>query len=65
MAFGLIKSRFQCLNYLRVIPQRACDIVIACVVLHNIACVRRERQPRKVVEQDWDIFDDNGIGRVI
>ncbi|XP_051992926.1 uncharacterized protein myadma isoform X2 [Xyrauchen texanus] len=68
MAFGLIKSRFQCLNYLRVIPQRACDIVVACVVLHNIACLRRERQPRMVVEQDWDIegiFDDNEIGRVI
>ncbi|XP_059410707.1 putative nuclease HARBI1 [Carassius carassius] len=43
MAFGLIKSRFQCLNYLRVIPHRACDIVVACVVLHNIACLRRER----------------------
>ena len=68
MAFGLIKSRFQCLNYLRVIPQRACDIVVACVVLHNIACLRRERQPRMVVQEDWDIegtFDDNEIGRVI
>ncbi len=48
MAFGLIKSRFQCLKHLRVTPPRACDIVVACVVLHNIACLRKEKQPRIV-----------------
>ncbi|XP_071387553.1 putative nuclease HARBI1 [Centroberyx affinis] len=66
MAFGLIKTRFQCLNHLRVTPQRACDITVACVVLHNIACLRRERLPRVVVEEDWGneaIFDDNETGR--
>ncbi|XP_033181012.1 putative nuclease HARBI1 [Mastacembelus armatus] len=66
MAFGLIKPRSQCLNHLRVSPQRACDIVVACVVLHNIVCLRRERQPRVVGEEDWGIeepFEDH-IGRV-
>ncbi len=68
MAFGLIKSRFQCLKHLRVTPPRACDIVVACVVLHNIACLRKEKQPRIVAEEDWGIeavFEENQTGRII
>ncbi len=68
MAIGLIKSRFQCLKHLRVTPQRACDIIVGCVVLHNIASLRKERPPRMVVEEDWGnevAFDDNETGRVI
>lgn len=68
MAFGLIKSRFQCLKHLRVTPPRACDIVVACVVLHNIACLRRERQPRIVEEEDWGneaVLEENETGRLI
>ncbi len=68
MAFGLIKSRFQCLKHLRVTPPRACDIVVACVVLHNIACLRKEKQPRIVAEEDWGIeavFEENETGRII
>lgn len=42
MAFGLIKSRLQCLKHLKRTPPRECEIVVACVVLHNIACLRRE-----------------------
>uniref|UniRef100_A0A3B3HZE4 Putative nuclease HARBI1 n=1 Tax=Oryzias latipes TaxID=8090 RepID=A0A3B3HZE4_ORYLA len=29
--------RFACLNYLRVEPQGACNIILACIVLHSIA----------------------------
>ena len=45
MTFGVIKSRFNCLRGLRVSPERACETVVACVVLHNIAVIRKERAP--------------------
>ncbi|XP_034073100.1 putative nuclease HARBI1 [Gymnodraco acuticeps] len=38
---GVLKRRFACLNYLRVEPQGACQITLACIVLHNIAVHRR------------------------
>ena len=43
--FGILKSRFQCLRGLRVCPERACDIIVACAVLHNIATLRKEMPP--------------------
>jgi len=45
MTIGLLKARFQCLHHLRVTPERACDIIVACVVLHNIAIIRGEQHP--------------------
>nr|XP_005159262.1 putative nuclease HARBI1 [Danio rerio] len=45
MTIGLLKARFQCLRHLRVTPERACDIIVACVVLHNIAIFRGEPHP--------------------
>ncbi|KAJ8372704.1 hypothetical protein AAFF_G00277730 [Aldrovandia affinis] len=45
MAFGQIRSRFNCLRHLRVAPDRACDIIVAFAVLHNVAKLRREREP--------------------
>nr|XP_040025222.1 putative nuclease HARBI1 [Gasterosteus aculeatus aculeatus] len=45
MTIGLLKARFQCLRHLRVTPERACDIIVACVVLHNIAIIRGEQHP--------------------
>ncbi|XP_067249432.1 putative nuclease HARBI1 [Chanodichthys erythropterus] len=45
MTIGLLKARFQCLRHLRVTPERACDIILACVVLHNIAIIRGEQHP--------------------
>ena len=30
---------------LRVTPERACDIIVACLVLHNIATIREEQCP--------------------
>ena len=38
---GVLKRRFACLNYLRVEPKQACNIISACIVLHNIAQLRR------------------------
>uniref|UniRef100_A0A8C4RXJ8 Putative nuclease HARBI1 n=1 Tax=Erpetoichthys calabaricus TaxID=27687 RepID=A0A8C4RXJ8_ERPCA len=37
---GVLKRRFACLNYLRVEPKVACNIILACIVLHNIATRR-------------------------
>lgn len=37
-SFGMLKNRFPCLQFLRVkSPEFAAKIVMACVVLHNIA----------------------------
>ncbi|XP_043092070.1 putative nuclease HARBI1 [Puntigrus tetrazona] len=51
MTIGILKSRFQCLRGLRVSPERACDIIVACVVLHNIASIRGESHP-PCIEED-------------
>ncbi|XP_026012830.1 putative nuclease HARBI1 [Astatotilapia calliptera] len=45
MTIGMLKARFQCLRGLRVTPERACDIIVACVILHNIATIRGEQCP--------------------
>ena len=50
MTIGLLKARFQCLHHLRVTPERACDIIVACVVLHNIATIIGEQRPALHVE---------------
>ncbi|KAJ8287221.1 hypothetical protein GJAV_G00049040 [Gymnothorax javanicus] len=42
---GILKARFQCLRGLRVSPERACDIIVACAVLHNLAMMRGEGFP--------------------
>ena len=38
-AYGILKERFPCLNYLRVAPNYAAKIVMACATLHNLASV--------------------------
>ncbi|XP_071380127.1 putative nuclease HARBI1 [Centroberyx affinis] len=38
---GVLKRRSACLNYLPVDPQRACNIILACIVLHYIAEERK------------------------
>ena len=35
-AYGILKEKFPCLNYLRVQPLRASIIITACATLHNI-----------------------------
>ena len=68
ITFGLLKARFHCLHHLRVSPLRACDITVACAVLHNMACLRKERAPRVPSHMDWDnpaIFPDDDSGRLV
>ena len=43
--FGIWKSRFQCLCGLRVCPERECDIIVTCTVLHNIAILHKDVPP--------------------
>ncbi|XP_019903998.1 putative nuclease HARBI1 isoform X2 [Esox lucius] len=43
--FTMLRARFGCLKGLRVSPDRACDIIVACAVLHNIAMIRKEAPP--------------------
>ncbi len=38
--FGMLKSRFQCLRGLRMRPQRAIQVIGACVMLHNFSLLR-------------------------
>ena len=45
MTIGILRAWFQCLRKLRVTPERACNIILACVVLHNNASVRGEQHP--------------------
>ncbi|XP_024118385.1 putative nuclease HARBI1 [Oryzias melastigma] len=54
MTIGLLKARFQCLRHLRVRPERACDIIVACVVLHNIAIIRGEQHPAIQIQEPED-----------
>ncbi|XP_026060567.1 putative nuclease HARBI1 [Carassius auratus] len=69
MTIGILKSRFQCLRGLRVSPERACDIIVACVVLHNIATIRGESHP-PCIEEDGpeehrQILEANRDGRLL
>ncbi|XP_028437867.1 putative nuclease HARBI1 [Perca flavescens] len=41
MTFGQLKGRFQCLKGLRVAPDRACDIIVACAILLIIIILSR------------------------
>ncbi|MBN3310634.1 HARB1 nuclease, partial [Amia calva] len=43
VTFGVMKARCACLQGLQVHLERACEVVAACVVLHNIATIRTER----------------------
>ncbi|XP_071390028.1 putative nuclease HARBI1 [Centroberyx affinis] len=68
MTFGILKARFTCLRGLRVAPDRACRIITACVVLHNVATIRKERAP-PVNPQPPDVVDpitlDHPTGRAV
>ncbi|XP_051780670.1 putative nuclease HARBI1, partial [Erpetoichthys calabaricus] len=55
MTFGHLKERFQCLKRLRIAPDRACDIIVACSVLHNITTIRKERVPEVLLQPDDDL----------
>ncbi|KAI7813805.1 putative nuclease HARBI1 [Triplophysa rosa] len=66
--FGILKSRFGCLRDLRVSPERASQIVGACVVLHNIATTRKEAMPQEhhIPPDDVDpVSPDHPAGRAM
>ena len=56
MTFGVIKAHWNCLRGLRVKPERGSQIIPACVVLHNIATIRKERAPHVPLVAD-DVVD--------
>ncbi|MBN3295266.1 HARB1 nuclease, partial [Amia calva] len=68
MTIGTLKARFQCLHRLRVTPERACDVIMACVSLHNIATIRGEQCPTQPVndpDNDPDHPADARDGRAV
>ena len=56
MTFEVIKARWNCLCGLRVKPERASQIITACVVLHNIATIRKERAPHVPLVADYVVY---------
>ena len=65
-AFGVLKRRFPCLHYgLRVKPDRAAKITVACVILHNIGLERQDMFSR-TCEDDTDqphvVYEGDGPG---
>lgn len=51
-AFGVLKMRFRCIDRsggtLLFRPEKACEIVTACVVLHNICLKNNVHVPRNI-----------------
>ncbi|XP_072247759.1 putative nuclease HARBI1 [Leuresthes tenuis] len=66
--FALLKAHFNSLCRLRVARDRACNIIAACCVLHNIATIRREREST-INPQPPDVVDpitlDYPTGRAV
>lgn len=53
--FGFLKKRSACLHSgLRTNPEKACDIILACAVLHNIGIDRND-----ILDID-DAYDNQG-----
>ena len=48
----MLKSQFQFLCEPKVVPERACDISVACVILYNIATITGEQHP--VIQLDLE-----------
>lgn len=51
-AYGIVKERFPCLNYMRLRPIVAAKVVMTCITFHNIAS-------RDDFLIDLEINDDN------
>ncbi|KAL6486616.1 hypothetical protein MHYP_G00060080 [Metynnis hypsauchen] len=69
MTVRILKARFQCLWGLKVTPERACDIIVACVVLHNIAPITGEQHPAisqaDIEEEPHLNLPDHRNGRIV
>ena len=59
---GVLKRRFHCLHAeLRYSPERSCQIIIACLVLHNMALEFGTPDPDPQDDNDGDDSDDNTV----
>ncbi len=56
-AFGLLKQRFGCLDFLRQEPSFSAKIINACVALHNY-CLQEGAEPEIGGEDDYDVNED-------
>lgn len=66
MTLAILKARFNCLCDLRVSPERASQIIGACVILHNIGTIRKEQMPNEyqLPPDDIEAFtEDHPSGR--
>ena len=61
--FGILKRRFACLNIgLRVEPEKACKIIMACVILHNFGIAEGDIIPSNFGDLGDDIqLDQNDV----
>ena len=56
--FGWWKKRFNCLHSgIRMEPEKACTVIMACAVLHNIAIDLREPMEEMAEMEDFDDLD--------
>ena len=68
-SFGLVKRRFHVLHSeIRRAPDRVCTIIVACIVLHNMAIHSREPEldDGLIVDEEYDLHEqyrgpENGI----
>lgn len=56
-ALGVLKEKFPCLNYLRLNPVFAANVVKCCAVLHNLC--RRNDDNLHINDEDRDQLEEN------
>lgn len=54
-AIGILKEKFPCLNYLRLEPVKACQVIQCCVALCNLS--RDPLQDVQLVEEEYNVDD--------
>ncbi len=60
--FGVLKQRFQCLlKGMLLKPRKSCEVVVACVVLHNFLLSIKDRGPDFEVHNTNVIFPNDAI----
>ncbi len=61
--FGVLKRRFHVLHLeIRMSPERACTVIAACCVLHNIAIDHSEPLPEFEGDGDWNEDAEEFVG---
>jgi hypothetical protein len=58
-SYGILKEKFPCLNHLRMKPQKAGKVVLACATLHNVAkTIDREGEANQIVRDNNELLDE-------